>query len=901
MKTENPNFALFAGLSKKEILELHIDFLDFQVRTYNVLTAYGIKIVKDLVTFEEHQILKFKNAGWKTLTDMVAKLADVDLHFGMTPNDIDKILNEENPKILAKLEEEKEKNKAASKNKFVNITIPEELSELPIESILLYSSHFDFNQKYGTIERLKNAFTTLGDIDGHSIESIYKISNIGKGVIKFINIWFEYFIPGSYSNISEKFDYYSDYPVLEIHSSPLLKKFINQFEIARLEDIKKLDEINFSELENWEKLCLLELRTLHTDGEAFSTNSNAKGELNFIRWIDDFIEKYCIEEWKKYLILKWNDDNVHLSDVAKIVGVTRERVRQIIRGKIKYLFGLFYVYDNNYTAKYFLDIIKNTLKPIKLKDIKKTSYKPKYNESYYLGFLNNIFPKVPFWGYNAKTFHNYKNTIEEIYSLAEIPNKLELMEFLSEKNIQEKLDVFTVMFISKYYIGRDGKIKNDNRTIDFAFKDEKIFINKTHVSLSSSLLSILETKDKPLSLDEICKILKQSDFYNKKVNKESVYNTLNRIDEIVTIDWHIWGLRRHISYQKQDWPRIQKVCINFLEKIGHQSGAGFIFKEARKNFPLLRSKYELVHIIRHSKGIIDLGFFNFGLTKWDINERVKIADVIKEIFNNDPSPKSKNFILENIRKIRTVRREGFSGIMRQLDISKYPPGYFGLKNRHKKNLYDLYKDLNYIEKHIKSLETDTSIESIAKYFAIDDNEKIVDKIDAIDSLKIIKDPFSEKLFVLKTLTSGEWSLYHKVKPIIRIILFNCTKPLTIEEIKYFFMGSPSKDREKWYRQHQKLEKVIIKIIKGDKNFDILPNGSILFTGYKETNIELIELRNEVIDYIISINEKIHIIELYDLFSSFSDLLNSSAELGYLLNSDDRIEIEENMVKLVDYD
>ncbi|MDP7197221.1 MAG: DNA-directed RNA polymerase subunit alpha C-terminal domain-containing protein, partial [SAR202 cluster bacterium] len=171
MKTENPNFALFAGLSKKEILELHIDFLDFQVRTYNVLTAYGIKIVKDLVTFEEHQILKFKNAGWKTLTDMVAKLADVDLHFGMTPNDIDKILNEENPKILAKLEEEKEKNKAASKNKFVNITIPEELSELPIESILLYSSHFDFNQKYGTIERLKNAFTTLGDIDGHSIES----------------------------------------------------------------------------------------------------------------------------------------------------------------------------------------------------------------------------------------------------------------------------------------------------------------------------------------------------------------------------------------------------------------------------------------------------------------------------------------------------------------------------------------------------------------------------------------------------------------------------------------------------------------------------------------------------------------------------------------------------------
>ena len=92
--------AFIAGLSKKEILDLHIDFLDFQVRTYNVLTAYGIEIVKDLVTFEEHQILKFKNAGRGTLIDIIERLADVDLHFGMTPNDIDKILNEDTKIII---------------------------------------------------------------------------------------------------------------------------------------------------------------------------------------------------------------------------------------------------------------------------------------------------------------------------------------------------------------------------------------------------------------------------------------------------------------------------------------------------------------------------------------------------------------------------------------------------------------------------------------------------------------------------------------------------------------------------------------------------------------------------------------------------------------------------------
>ena len=898
MKTENPNSAYLTGLSKKDVLDLHIDFLDLKVRTHNVLMTYGIAIIKELVTLNEIEILRMKYAGVGTLVDIIEKLYDVDLHFGMTTNEIDKILNKADPNDLAQIEEREKKYLAESKIKFINITIPDELFELPIESILLNSSHFDFCKKYGTIERLKNAFTTLGDIDGHSIESIHKIKNIGKGVIKFINIWFEYFIPGTYRNLSEKFIYYSGKPLLEIACSPYLKTFFNKYDLNNISDIGGLDEINLSKIQIWEKLCLLELRTLHINDENIITNTHQKGSLDIVGRIDDFVEKYCTDEWREFLLLKWNKGNASLQDVSEKVGLTRERIRQIIRIKIKSLFQSFYSFDNDYIINDFIKIIQDTLDPIKMKDINTSSYRPKYNESFYLGFLNNIFPNVPFWGYHSKTYYNYDTTAKEIFLLAEIPYNLKLIDYLSNKNSKEKLDIFTVLFKSKYDISRDGEINSDNKSIDFVFNDDTIFINKTFVSTSNILLSILEKKDKPLSLDEIYKILTQSGLYNKTVNRKSLYNQLNRIDDVVALDWHVWGLRRHISYQRKDWPGIQKVCISFLERIGHQSGAGFIFKEVRKFFPLLISKYELVHIIRHSKTIIDLGYFNFGLTKWNINERVTIGDLIDGIFNNDPRPKSKKSIVENIRKVRTIRTEGFSGIMKQLGMANYPPGYFGLKNRHKKNLDDLYTDLNYIENYIKSLETDTSIESIAKYFSIDNNEGIRDKIAAIDSLRIIKDPFSEKRFVLKTLTSKDWRYYRRLKPIIRIILFNCSKPLTIEEIKYFCMGSPSKDRKKWYRQHQKLEKVIINIIKGDNNFDVLENGSILFTGYKETNIELLELRNDVIDYIISINEKVLMKELYELFSDSSDLLNSSDELGYLLSADDRIEIEDNIVKVV---
>ena len=83
----------------------------------------------------------------------------------------------------------------------------------------------------------------------------------------------------------------------------------------------------------------------------------------------------------------------------------------------------------------------------KLKDINKKPYKPKYNESFYLGFLNNVFPNIPFWGYSSKTYHNFNDTINEIYTLTEKPYNLELSEYLSKKSNQEILDIFTVMFI----------------------------------------------------------------------------------------------------------------------------------------------------------------------------------------------------------------------------------------------------------------------------------------------------------------------------------------------------------------------------------------------------------------------------------------------------------------------
>ena len=76
----------------RKLLNSTIDEMELSVRSFNCLQAAGIKYIYELVNKEEHQMLKYKNFGRKSLTELVEKLDSMGLHFGM---EIDKIMVEE--------------------------------------------------------------------------------------------------------------------------------------------------------------------------------------------------------------------------------------------------------------------------------------------------------------------------------------------------------------------------------------------------------------------------------------------------------------------------------------------------------------------------------------------------------------------------------------------------------------------------------------------------------------------------------------------------------------------------------------------------------------------------------------------------------------------------------------
>ncbi len=77
----------------RKLLRMGVDELELSVRSHNCLMAANIKTIGDLVRRDEQEMLKFRNFGRKSLSELTKILEEKGLYFGM---DVDKYLKTEN-------------------------------------------------------------------------------------------------------------------------------------------------------------------------------------------------------------------------------------------------------------------------------------------------------------------------------------------------------------------------------------------------------------------------------------------------------------------------------------------------------------------------------------------------------------------------------------------------------------------------------------------------------------------------------------------------------------------------------------------------------------------------------------------------------------------------------------
>ncbi len=76
----------------RKLLKMSVDELELSVRSHNCLTAANIRTIGDLVGRDEQEMLKFRNFGRKSLTELNKILEEKGIYFGM---DVDKYLKDE--------------------------------------------------------------------------------------------------------------------------------------------------------------------------------------------------------------------------------------------------------------------------------------------------------------------------------------------------------------------------------------------------------------------------------------------------------------------------------------------------------------------------------------------------------------------------------------------------------------------------------------------------------------------------------------------------------------------------------------------------------------------------------------------------------------------------------------
>jgi len=79
----------------RKILLTPVDELELSVRAHNCLKAANIKNLAELVMLQEHELLKFRNFGRKSLAELTEVVHTYNLEFGMN---VEKFLKEEPPK-----------------------------------------------------------------------------------------------------------------------------------------------------------------------------------------------------------------------------------------------------------------------------------------------------------------------------------------------------------------------------------------------------------------------------------------------------------------------------------------------------------------------------------------------------------------------------------------------------------------------------------------------------------------------------------------------------------------------------------------------------------------------------------------------------------------------------------
>jgi DNA-binding CsgD family transcriptional regulator len=480
--------------------------------------------------------------------------------------------------------------------------------------------------------------------------------------------------------------------------------------------------------QNCGRKTIFELKQLLRRAEAGeftadSSSSSTDALTTVIRLIDASMSSVNERdrEIMKQRLFGRNGESKTLEEVGDRFGITRERIRQIVKGafeKVKRSGGPILVRSLETLGNEHNVAVVPISAPLVAERLSTTPDENMWPASFYVYAVDQIAPFIPTW--SSQIGHE---SVEESH-LNEINSALE--EWLRAKGehptAKEAFDhlradsTFSRLSAAAFF----SALRRARRIIlDFPRPDEPR-LRLRRLRLFDVALPVLADSSGPLTPENIIERAR-SRFGNNAVmlSGRTTENALAAHPDIFRLGPRSFGLRQHFVSSEADRPPWQEQFIQLLRKQNRPISTIEVCDKRSITLPAGVNSYELAEILREDKRLIDLGRRLFGLTKWGVEEREHIKDLLPKILSQADRPLTGTEIYERLTKFRSATPTGLSNILRDHPkIARLEFEHYGLRSwGNSRNEFFVGKR-SIVERAVRRIDPPITFAELCKVFTI---------------------------------------------------------------------------------------------------------------------------------------------------------------------------------------
>ena len=457
----------------------------------------------------------------------------------------------------------------------------------------------------------------------------------------------------------------------ELPMSARLENVLRARGYVTVGDLDGCDLRDLWKVKNWGQKAIFELKQLLRRAEAgefttVSSTSSSDPLTSVIRLIGAGMSNVNERDREilRQRLFGSNGEFKTLEEVGERFGMTRERVRQIVKGafeKIRRLGGPILARALEALANEHNASVVPITAPLVARRLSTANGSNEWPEPFYVHVIDRIAPFIAVWGPNIGResldeleSSEINSALEEwLRATGEHPTAKEAFEHLRTKPKFDDLSV--AMFFSA--LRRTRSI-----IVDFPCPDEPR-LRLRRLRLFDVALPLLLDSTEPLTPEEI--IEKARGRFGADavmLSERTAENALAAHPEVFRLGPRSFGLRRHFVSSEADWPQLRDQFIQLLQKENRPISTIEVCDKRSIAVPHGINSYKLAEILREDARLIDLGRRLFGLAKWGVEEREHIKDLLPKILAQAGRPLTASEMYERLTKFRSAAPTALSTI-----------------------------------------------------------------------------------------------------------------------------------------------------------------------------------------------------------------------------------------------